>query len=89
MKQKAEHCVFTDNVLKCLHCAGTFTLPLPMDIKDMGAKVKAFISLHGDCKKQPVFSGAICAKCKINRLEQPCHTPGACGFVGVAQGELT
>lgn len=35
--------------------------------------------------KQPVFSGAICAKCKINRLEQPCHTPSACGFVGVAQ----
>lgn len=50
MKKNTDHCVFTDNLLKCLHCGGTFTLNFPMDIKEIGQKAKAFISLHEDCK---------------------------------------
>lgn len=85
MKSKAEHCVFTDNVLKCNHCNGTYALPLPLDINDFGKKTKAFIALHEDCKRPAEFAGAICAKCKVNRLEHPCRYPSHCGFVGVAQ----
>lgn len=50
-KTNTDHCVFKDNHLMCLHCGGSFTLPLPMDIKEMGQKSKAFIKLHEDCKK--------------------------------------
>jgi len=49
-KPQVEHCVFKNNLLVCLHCKGTFALPLPMDIDELGKKTKAFIALHKDCK---------------------------------------
>jgi hypothetical protein len=52
-KSKADHCVFQNNVLLCLHCKGTFNLPLPMDVNELAKKTKAFIALHKDCKEQP------------------------------------
>jgi hypothetical protein len=52
MKKRPDHCVFRNNVLLCLHCNGTFTLKLPMDIDDLGKKTKAFIRLHEDCEKE-------------------------------------
>jgi hypothetical protein len=48
-KVEADHCVFRNNLLMCLHCGGTFTLKLPMDIDDLGKKTKSFIALHKDC----------------------------------------
>ena len=52
-KPEAEHCVFKNNLLQCLHCKGTYPLPLPMDVREMVNKTKAFIALHKDCKEQP------------------------------------
>lgn len=49
-KANTDHCVFKNNVLTCLHCGGIHTLKLPMDIKEVGDKSKAFIKLHEDCE---------------------------------------
>ena len=50
-KKNTDHCVFKDNLLKCLHCGGSFKLLLPMDIKEIGNKARIFIKLHEDCEK--------------------------------------
>lgn len=51
-KENTDHCVFKDNVLTCLHCGGTYTLKLPMDVTEVGKKAKSFIELHKDCKEK-------------------------------------
>jgi hypothetical protein len=51
MKKNTDHCVFRNNALLCLHCNGTFTLKLPMDIDALSKKTKLFIKLHEDCKE--------------------------------------
>lgn len=52
MMKNIDHCVFRDNLLICLHCGGTFKLPLPMDVEEVGKKSRAFIKLHEDCVEE-------------------------------------
>lgn len=48
---KVEHTTIRNNSLFCLNCGSAHLLNMPVGIKDLNKKIKAFNILHKDCEK--------------------------------------
>lgn len=48
---KTEHTTMRNNGLLCLNCGQKYDFKMPIGVKQMTNKIKAFNSLHGDCEK--------------------------------------